>query len=561
MRWMIPVVLLATAQTAGAAETIATSQIEAVTVFPSGAEIVRVAKVKLDGGEHVVVFSDLAAMALASSIRVEGKATGKLAIGSVDSRRLFVPRSDAVNAETERKRIEDELEAARDERAGLEGQVQAAETQKALLANLAQLPARPDPPAPQAGAPPQQDWTQILGVIGTGTEQAYRALIAAQIKIRETDRKIEELARKLAELPPAREERTEVKVFVTAEAPLEADLVVRYQVPNASWSPFYDARLTTGTKTAAPRLHLTRRASVSQRTGESWDNVILALSTARPTAGTALPELFPMAVDYEQPKPPPPPPSPVAAAPRSRQLRDGEGAVSMGEDRAADTEMAEAPVAEKQAEAAVAPFQAVYNVPGKLSIPSTGEEKRVQLTEDQIEPALTVRSVPKQDAKAYLYAKLKIPGGAPLLAGTVSLFRDGTYAGNGELPVLASGEEWEMGFGVDDLVRVRHALIEEKRGETGIISSSSTDERNFRVTVKNMHERAVEFTFFDQIPVSQNESIKVELLGRVAPAKRDVDNRRGVLAWTFKLEPDEERVVDYGYRVSWPADKRITYGN
>jgi hypothetical protein len=58
-------------------------------------------------------------------------------------------------------------------------------------------------------------------------------------------------------------------VFVNAGAPLDADIVIRYQVGNASWTPFYDARLSTGTKAQPPKLQLVRRASIQQRSGES----------------------------------------------------------------------------------------------------------------------------------------------------------------------------------------------------------------------------------------------------------------------------------------------------
>ncbi len=102
------------------------------------------------------------------------------------------------------------------------------------------------------------------------------------MKKRDLDRRIEELEKKLAALAPARAEQTEVKVFVVAGAPLEADLTVRYQVRNAGWTPRYDARLATGSKTAPPLLELTRRADIVQRTGETWDNVAVQLSTTRP---------------------------------------------------------------------------------------------------------------------------------------------------------------------------------------------------------------------------------------------------------------------------------------
>src|SRR6185295_8857527 len=87
-------VLPALVSGAYAADIKGTSRIDAVIVFPSGAELTRLGKVRLEAGDHVVLFADLPARAIASSIRVEGKATGKLDIGSVDSRRMFVPRTD-----------------------------------------------------------------------------------------------------------------------------------------------------------------------------------------------------------------------------------------------------------------------------------------------------------------------------------------------------------------------------------------------------------------------------------------------------------------------------------
>ncbi len=540
-----------------AADVKGSSHIDAVTVFPSGAELTRVGKVRLESGDHVVLFADLPARAIASSIRVEGKATGKLEIGSVDSRRVFVPRTDAAVAATERKRIEEAIEKLNDDKALLQAAVQAAEAQKTLIGNLAQLPVHP---APGNGAPaPQPDWGQLIGLVGQRFAEAQKAVLDTQVKSREVERQIKDLQGKLASLAPAQDERTEVKVFVKAGAPLDADFAIRYQVGAASWIPFYDARLSTGTKAQAPKLQLVRRASIQQRSGESWDNVVLALSTTRPGAGTAAPELAPMTVDYAPEAPPRP--APVAGAARS-MAREEAALPQNGRLRAKATAAPGLVQAEEvHAGVEVQGFQAIYSIAGRVTVPTTGEAKRVQIDEARLDPALTVRTVPKRDQKAYLYAKMAMARGTPILPGRVSLFRDSTFVGNGRLPQLAPGEEHELGFGVDDSVRVRHAIAEEKRAETGIITTSKTDTRNYRITVKNLHERAIAVAVIDQMPVSQNADIKIELLGKTAPTKRDLDDKRGVLAWEMKLEPDEEKAIEFGYRVTWPAAKKIIYGN
>jgi uncharacterized protein (TIGR02231 family) len=386
------------------------------------------------------------------------------------------------------------------------------------------------------------------------------------VKKRDLDRRIEELEKKLAALAPARAEQTEVKVFVVAGAALEADMTVRYQVRNASWTPHYDARLATGSKTTPPLLELTRRADIVQRTGESWDNVALQLSTTRPTANASAPVIDTVTVDFEPEakdlaaSASAPPPAPMAAYDGLEMRKKSAVGRGLGAAGGAPAESApDLDVVEQGAAIAAAPFQAVFGVPGRLTVPPTGEAKRVFLQEDSMEPVLTVRTVPKLEAKAYLYAKLILPKGAPMLAGPVSLFRDGTFVGTGALPVLSPGEDHELGFGADDQVRVRHAIADEKRGETGLISSARTDSRNYRITIKNMHERAVELVVHDHIPVSQNDDIKVELIGPVHPTKKDIDGKRGVLAFESKLEPEEERLIEFGYRVIWPGSRAITY--
>ncbi len=540
-----------------AAEIAGSSRIASVTVFPTGAEIIRKAKIQVPAGEHTIIFNHLSALAVAGSIRVEGRASGGLEIGSVDTRRVLVPHADPVAQASERRRIELEIEKLRDEAAGVEADIKATDAQKALINKLTELPAHPPAPGP-AATPAMPDWGQLFGLIGTKLAEAERAQLAARVKLRDVERRIHDLEKKLAALAPGQAQRTEVKVFVAASAPLEANLDIRYQVGNASWSPYYDARLETGTAQAEPKLTLERRASIQQRTGEDWDEVAIELSTTRPGTGTAAPELYPQTVDFEPDAPPAPPPRPMARM----KVRSMAPSAAM-EDGVRPEAMAAPSLAaatERQAEVDAAAFQVVFKVPGKLTVPATGEQKRVKLDTAVLKPTLRVRTTPRLDPRAYLYAKLTTPKDSPYLPGRVSLFRDGTFVGTGALPQLTPGEEHELGFGADDAVRVRHALVEEKRGETGIISTSKTDSRSWRITVKNAHAQPIELSVMDQIPVSQQQDIKVELVSKVPPSRRDIEDRRGVMSWDSKLGPNEERILELGYRVSWPSGKKIQYG-
>src|SRR5262245_1828404 len=424
--------LLASTASIMAADISATSRIAAVTLSPLGAEVMRVGRVTMERGEHAVLFTDLPAQAVPGSIRVEGRATDTLEIGSVDTRRVSVPRTDAAIAATERKQIEDAIEKLKDERAVLQAGGEAAQAQKTLITNLAQLPAQP--PAPNS-ATAQPDWSQLFALIGQRSAEAQKTILEAQIKMRETDRQIADLTGKLTTLAPVQEERTEVKVFVNAGAPLDAELTIRYQVQTASWTPFYDARLSTGTRDEPARLQLIRRASIQQKTGESWDDIRLALSTARPGAGSAAPVLRPIIVDYM----PDAQPMPRAESNRGTgyaRERTPVDQLNLNEDerRTVDVDRskkeAKVSAGEGRAQIAIQASQAVYAIAGRVAVPSTGEMKRVQIDDVALDPTLTVRTVPKAEQKAYLYAKLTTARGTPLLPGAVALFRDATFVGN-----------------------------------------------------------------------------------------------------------------------------------
>src|SRR5688572_3573574 len=103
MRWIFLAFPLSFPQLAVAAEVPASSKIDAVTVFPSGAEITRLIKVKLEPGEHTLLVRDLTGEALPESIRVEASAGGRLEIGSVDARVIGLSSGDPAVAQSERK--------------------------------------------------------------------------------------------------------------------------------------------------------------------------------------------------------------------------------------------------------------------------------------------------------------------------------------------------------------------------------------------------------------------------------------------------------------------------
>ncbi len=79
-----------------------------------------------------------------------------------------------------------------------------------------------------------------------------------------------------------------VKVVVTSGTETKSLLKLDYFIPDASWIPAYDIRIT---ETDQP-LDFIYKAKVTQNTDENWENVKLTLSTGNPALSNAKPELI-----------------------------------------------------------------------------------------------------------------------------------------------------------------------------------------------------------------------------------------------------------------------------
>ncbi len=546
---------------AWAADIAAKSKLDAVTVYRSAAQVSRIISQDIDAGSHTLIIKDLPAQAILKSIRVEGRADGNLQIGAVDAKRVSYLSDDAAAQDSAREALEAELEKLSDAMDQLRAEIETKETQKTFVANLAGLPQRP-PVAPRDGTTINQDWAKLLDLIGTSMSGIQADIIKTRIAMRELGRKIEDVKKKLSERAPKQQKRTEVRVNVEASANLSADLTIKYQVGNASWRPHYDARLETGSAKKEAGLLLTRRATIQQYTGEIWKDVTLVLSTSRPSGKSSAPNLNTLTVDFRRP-----PPKPVALGTRNsmndqvRQAAPRAETAASGRSKAFERKRRlKKVVAEAGGRLEQKAFQASFAVPGRVTVLNTGDAKRVKLDDQNVKPKLHVRTVPRRDTNAYLYASLQMPRSAPYLAGPVSLFRDGGFVGTGRLPNLAPGAKHELGFGSDPSIIIKYHILGEKRGETGLISSSATDQRNFKFDVTNQHGRPIDVVIIDQMPVSLNEDITVDLLGPTSPTKRNYQDKRGLLAWQFALKAGAKRGVSFGYTISWPAEKKIGFG-
>ena len=524
---------------AGAADLDITSAVDAVTVYPDGANVTRVISLDLPAGDNTLVARDFPLTLDASSLRVEGEAGTKFTIGSIDTR---PPRPVPPANLSE---IDKRIEALKDERANWQGAIAAAEARRKFAERFAE--ASPAGLGEKGEARPLSEWRAAFAAVSEEVAAADTAIREAQRKQREIDREVARLESERSAKPPA---RLEVRIDVAAQAASKATLRVSYTVRNARWAPLYDARLDTGAKDRKPALELVRRAEITQSTGEDWSNVALGVSTLRTARGGNAPELKSLIVQYPQV------PRPMAAGSASDMaFRAEPRSVAAPPPQLAKRERAE----EQEAAVEASAFQVTFRIPGRVSIGAADGAKSLRISTMTLAPDLLVRSVPVVDPTAFLEASFKQAEDAPLLPGRVSIYRDGAFVGRSQLAAAGKDEMVRLGFGADDKVKIERTVLKRNEGSSGlIVATSKTDERSFKTSVRNGHDFPVRVAIEDQLPVSENDEIVVEMLpSTTPPTATNLRDRRGVLEWAFDAKPGEVRDIGFAWRVKWPKDKGV----
>jgi uncharacterized protein (TIGR02231 family) len=529
------------AGSARAADLDAASAVDAVTVYPDGASVTRLITADLPAGENILVLRDFPLGLDITSLRVEGAADTKLTIGAIDAR---PPRAaPPVNL----PELDQRLESLKDQRADLQGAIDAANARRKFAEHFAET--SPAGLGEKGEARPIADWRAAFAAVAEEVASADSAVRDAERKQRELDRDIRRLEAERAAKPP---NKLEVRLDLASEAATSATLRVTYAVRNARWTPLYDARLDTGARDRKPALELTRRAEITQSTGEDWSNVALTVSTVRTARGGNAPELNSLFVHY-------PDIAALAPAAPTPQMDKFRSLAAHSAPEIALPSAAPVQAEERPAVAEISGFQVMYRIAGRVSVGASEGAKSLLVSTATIAPDLAVRSVPVLDPTAFLEASFKQSEDAPLLPGRVSIYRDGVFVGRGQMKTASKDETVRLGFGPDDKVKVERSVLNRNEGTAGLIMlSSKTDERTFKTTVRNGHDFAIRVAIEDHLPVSENEDIQVEMLpSSTPPTSRNLHDKRGVLEWAFEAKPGEARDIAFAWLMRWPKDKGV----
>lgn len=194
-----------------------------------------------------------------------------------------------------------------------------------------------------------------------------------------------------------------------------------------------------------------------------------------------------------------------------------------------------------------------FEVDRPYTINSSGENVSVNISSLEIDAEYQYHAIPKIEEKAYLVADITNWDQYNLLQGETSLFFDGTYVGKTILDTGSMNDTLNISLGPDSNIIIDRQRVEQF-SKKRFIGSNKIDTREFKISVRNKKAEEINITVMDQIPVSANSDIEVELLESTGG---NLDKKTGKITWDLKIPASSSKEFILKYEVKYPKNEKL----
>jgi uncharacterized protein (TIGR02231 family) len=456
--------------------------------------------------------------------------------GSVDGLRAeLVSREHEFSADAQA--VLAQLEALRNERAGLDDRGALNRAQAQIGSKYNDLALQQISKEMALEKPDLKAWQLALDASFGANLAAIKAQAEITAREHELQHRQAELDLKLSNVRQAADKHSwTVEVLASCPGGQTAELELTYLVGGASWTPAYEARADE----AGGAVDLSTWATISQHTGEAWDQVKLVLSTAVPSQNATPPELKKLMVEG------------AAKEPEKKVLVRRDETVQH-----ARAEQAERSPGTSALEAAEQGLSVQLSLPEKAKVAGDGAPVRLFVGKTHLKATFEVAAFPRLNPVAFRVAKLVNQAPWPLLDGRIDAFRATGLVGRYSLARVAQGAPFAITFGVDDSVRVKRFTLDELKRDTGIFSDRKRFTYAYRFELANYGKAGLEVDLSDQLPISELNDITVAM-GEKTTAGYQLDPRDGIARWRVALKPGEKKSVELSFRVDVPNSYELS---
>jgi len=524
------------------------SKIAEVTVFTDRAQVIRTAALQLSAGEHTLYFENLPKNIDQNSVQVKG--TGKALIKNIGfSKRHYADEQDAQIKPLNRRK-----DFLTDSTRVLEDQLKLIEKEKQFIEQITNKLTHESEKNTSIELDPVK-WIKMVDFYRTRLSSLDKDKREINLTQRTLSAEIDKINRQLNELRDASHKvNTRISVSLENREPTAASLTLSYIVYGAKWTPAYTLRVLSSEK----KLAVSYEALVTQTTGEDWTDVDLRLSTAQPSISANIPQLTPWRVNIYNP------PSTnmrdarqqAPSALSSAKMMNREEGVFYDEEISAD---AYVPMNQAQATVETGLTALEYLIEGKSTVKSGSESQNVTITSVTLDADFQYSAVPRLSPYAYLEASAKNTSDFSFLPGEARIFLDNSFIARGNLDRIQPGEAFATSVGIDEGIAVERKLINEYTDDKGVISSKTRITYEYRLTVTNNRKTEEVISIRDQIPLSGNENITIDLQQPdiTGETKNPTIDNQNIVKWNKSLKSGEKLELPLKFSITYPKDVQI----
>ncbi|MCP9754229.1 mucoidy inhibitor MuiA family protein [Lacihabitans sp. CCS-44] len=328
----------------------------------------------------------------------------------------------------------------------------------------------------------------------------------------------------------------QIELTVSASKPTSASIKLSYVAYNAGWNPNYDLRV----KDTKSPVMIAYKASVYQNTGIDWSNVKLSLSTSNPAISGQKMELNPQFLSFYVP------PVVYQRNVKSAKMEDG---VTM----AAPMAMADMATASRTVAVVETGMTVNFDLGSTYTINSGGQPEIVEVQTYSAEAEYKSVIAPKLDLNAYLVAELKNWEQYKLLSGEANVYFENKFIGKTFINEQSVDNILKLSLGKDTRIVGKREEIENFKARK-TIGSNIRESFGYKISVRNTKSETVKVVLEDQVPVSQDSDIEVDIEDVQGGV---VEANTGKTTWVFEVPASQSKEVLLKYTVKYPKDKRI----
>ena len=521
------------------------SKITSVTVYSDRAQVTRSATTYLTKGEYKILFDELPQSIEQNSIQANGK--GSAILRDV----TFKTEQFAQITDEKRKSLSDKLQELQDNKNKLNDKTTQANDLKQVVRDILAKLTSTSEETENVELDPEK-WIKMVEFYRSKQEVLDTEIRETEKSLRNLNLEMDKVRREIRELgQQAYKYKNIVEVLVDVQKDGNLTLDLSYIVYGPSWTPIYDLRVDSQEK----KMHLTYKSNIFQTTGEDWNNVDLKLSTAKPNMSAQPPELSPHYISIYYPQ----------RARKERKMAKSRPSYSNQMSFAVEGMSVEESLDELEdivhsaSTVESGATSVVFDIDGSNTIKSDNEPHLVTITIQEFPAGFRYSTIPKHSQFAYLKAKVKNGSDYPFLPGDTNVFLDNNFVANSYIKAVAPTEEFWTFLGVDESIKVEYKFVKKFDETGGLFVEKNKKIFEYLIKITNNKKTQEEIVVWDQLPISQNENIKVKL---IEPAyKEDTDilkiNEHKYIEWFFQPKPGEEIIIPFKYSVEYPIDTQI----